>query len=433
TGGFKEPLYFILKVLGIYFGLGLIEVLIKGGNQLWALVGSGFGFLFMGGFIIIGLFFGAFIWYLIAAVFGGKGSYEGTFRVLCYQGSAFGITVYLFNFIIGLIIAGMTAGYSFSLNPVKLASSGIVILSLFVLYGFWMLFVQFLGFKKVHKFTNLIAGIIVFGPYLFGAGITVARGFTEFGPALIQKIKGNKSEKIKEVKTGDILERGGNKFTVGKDKKIIGTVDSISGFDNGVFVAKISLDDITDDYLVMANNSGVKTALNSMLKKGYKILMHGKNLSPEETKRGTRYFYCKYISFKSLYFGEKPLSGKEALLSKYEFPSFCVEKYISKKRNRYVYMNFSKGELKKIRIDIVDLEKSFEEDIKDTESQLINKNPDFNIDGYEIYLKREEKNITYYIKPVKQNDFYFKAAFSADESFHKHRGDFKKSLKEWLG
>jgi len=117
TGGFPSPLIFLAVCLGISALIYAIR---------WGSVGGFFSFLIFG---LILSFIGAAILYFIAQqFFEGKGTYEGTYRVVAYAG------------VVSLV-------YWLSVIPVL---GGLIALLAF-LYGFYL---QFVGVEKVHKITQ---------------------------------------------------------------------------------------------------------------------------------------------------------------------------------------------------------------------------------------------------------------------------------------
>jgi hypothetical protein len=117
TGGFPSPLIFLVVCLGIS---ALISAII------WGTVAGFFYFLIFG---LVVSFIGAAILYFIAQqFFEGKGTYEGTYRVVAYAG-----VVSLISWL--------------SVIPVL----GGIIAFLAFLYGFYL---QFVGVEKVHKITQ---------------------------------------------------------------------------------------------------------------------------------------------------------------------------------------------------------------------------------------------------------------------------------------
>jgi hypothetical protein len=117
TGGFPSPLIFLAICLGIS---ALISAII------WGTVAGFFYFLIFG---LIMSFIGAAILYFIAQqFFEGKGTYEGTYRVVAYAG-----VVSLISWLSVIpFLGGLIAFLAF-------------------LYGFYL---QFIGMEKVHKITQ---------------------------------------------------------------------------------------------------------------------------------------------------------------------------------------------------------------------------------------------------------------------------------------
>ncbi len=110
TGGFPSPLIFLAICLGV---AALIAALIAGSAVLFLKVLI-FGLIFA--------FIGAGILHFIAQqFFDGKGSYEGTYRVVAYAGAV--------NLLSWIPVVGFLAG----------------------LYGFYL---QIVGLEKVHKITT---------------------------------------------------------------------------------------------------------------------------------------------------------------------------------------------------------------------------------------------------------------------------------------
>ena len=125
TGGFPPPLIFLAVCLGI-------SALIS--NIIWGTVAGFFYFLIFG---LIFSFIGAAILYFVGQqFFEGKGTYEGTYRVVAYAG-----VVSLLGWI-----------------P--------VVNFLAALYGFYL---QIVGLEKVHKITQgqaVVTVLIAFAVYL---------------------------------------------------------------------------------------------------------------------------------------------------------------------------------------------------------------------------------------------------------------------------
>ena len=125
TGGFPPPLIFLAVCLGI-------SALIS--NIIWGTVAGFFYFLIFG---LIFSFIGAAILYFIAQqFFEGKGTYEGTYRVVAYAGA------------------------------VSLLGWIPVVNFLAALYGFYL---QIVGMEKVHKITQgqaVVTVLIAFAVYL---------------------------------------------------------------------------------------------------------------------------------------------------------------------------------------------------------------------------------------------------------------------------
>ena len=134
TGGFPPPLIFLAVCLGI-------SALIS--NIIWGTVAGFFYFLIFG---LIFSFIGAAILYFVGQqFFEGKGTYEGTYRVVAYAG-----VVSLLGWI-----------------P--------VVNFLAALYGFYL---QIVGLGKVHKITQgqaVVSVLIAFAVYLI-VGILIPGG-----------------------------------------------------------------------------------------------------------------------------------------------------------------------------------------------------------------------------------------------------------------
>jgi hypothetical protein len=126
TGGFPAPLIFLAVCLGVS---GIISAII------WGTVAGFFYFLIFG---LIFAFIGAGILHFIAhQFFEGKGSYEGTYRVVAYAG--------VINLLTWIPVVGFLAG----------------------LYGFFYL--QLVGLEKVHQITKgqaVVTVLIAFAVYI---------------------------------------------------------------------------------------------------------------------------------------------------------------------------------------------------------------------------------------------------------------------------
>lgn len=145
TGGFPSPLIFLAVCLGISAFISAI---------IWGTVAGFFYFLIFG---LILSFIGAAILYFIAQqFFEGKGTYEGTYRVVAYAG-----VVSLISWLAVIpVLGGLIAFLAF-------------------LYGFYL---QFVGVAKVHQITqgqavvtvliafavSLILGILIPGGLFLG-------------------------------------------------------------------------------------------------------------------------------------------------------------------------------------------------------------------------------------------------------------------------
>jgi hypothetical protein len=117
TGGFPAPLIFLAVCLGIS---ALISAII------WGTVAGFFYFLIFG--LVVSFIVAAILYFIAQQFFGGKGTYEGTYRVVAYAG-----VVSLISWL--------------SVIPVL----GGIIAFLAFLYGFYL---QFVGVEKVHKITQ---------------------------------------------------------------------------------------------------------------------------------------------------------------------------------------------------------------------------------------------------------------------------------------
>jgi hypothetical protein len=141
TGGFPSPLIFLAVCLGISAFLSAI---------IWGTVAGFFYFLIFG---LIMSFIGAAILYFIAQqFFEGKGTYEGTYRVVAYAG-----VVSLVSWLAVIpVLGGLIAFLAF-------------------LYGFYL---QFIGMEKVHKITQgqaIVTVLIAIAVYII-LGILVPGG-----------------------------------------------------------------------------------------------------------------------------------------------------------------------------------------------------------------------------------------------------------------
>jgi hypothetical protein len=125
TGGFPSPLIFLAVCLGVS---GIISAII------WGTVAGFFYFLIFG---LVFSFIGAGILHFIAQqFFGGKGSYEGMYRVVAYAG--------VVNLLAWIPIVGFLAG----------------------LYGFYL---QIVGVEKVQQVTTgqaVVTILIAFAVYI---------------------------------------------------------------------------------------------------------------------------------------------------------------------------------------------------------------------------------------------------------------------------
>ena len=117
TGGFPSPLIFLAVCLGISAFLSAI---------IWGTI-AGFFYSLIFGLIIS--FIGAAILYFVAQqFFEGKGTYEGTYRIVAYAG-----VVHLVSWLAVIPVLGW------------------LIWILAFLYGFYL---QFVGVERVHKITQ---------------------------------------------------------------------------------------------------------------------------------------------------------------------------------------------------------------------------------------------------------------------------------------
>jgi hypothetical protein len=135
TGGFPSPLIFLAVCLGISAFISAI---------IWGTVAGFFYFLIFG---LILSFIGAAILYFIAQqFFEGKGTYEGTYRVVAYAG-----VVSLISWLAVIpVLGGLIAFLAF-------------------LYGFYL---QFVGVAKVHQITQGQAVVTV----LIAFAVTIILG-----------------------------------------------------------------------------------------------------------------------------------------------------------------------------------------------------------------------------------------------------------------
>ena len=135
TGGFLSPLIFLAICLGISAFISAI---------IWGTVGGFFFFLIFG--LIVSFIVAAILHFVAQQFFEGKGTYEGTYRVVAYAG-----VVSLLSWLSVIpVLGGLIAFLAF-------------------LYGFYL---QFVGVAKVHQITQGQAVVTV----LIAFAVTIILG-----------------------------------------------------------------------------------------------------------------------------------------------------------------------------------------------------------------------------------------------------------------